>query len=141
MIITFSKNPFIKFRVWFYNNIIYSFKNYYYKHKKTHYQCCVCGEIVAPYFEESEEEQYNVLTDDYGWHRLDNGKYNRWICHHCADHGYAWSNDTSELPDREYKWEEWEEIVKKNNERILNKIKEKDLDYYNYWFNYEDLED
>lgn len=141
MIITFSKNPFIKFRVWFYNNIIYSFKNYYYKHKKTHYQCCVCGEIVAPYFEDSKEEQYSVLTDDYGWHKLDNGKYNRWICHHCADHGYAWSGDTNELSDREYKWEEWEEIVKENNERILNKIKEKDLDYYNYWFNYEDLED
>ena len=138
MIITFSKNPFIKFRVWFYNNIIYSFKNYYYKHKKTHYQCCVCGEIIAPYFKDPEEEQYSVLTDDYGWHKLDNGKYNRWICHHCADHGFAWSDDPAEFPNREYKWEEWEEIVKESNERILNKIKEKDLDYYNYWFNYED---
>lgn len=131
MIITFSKNLFTKFRVWLQNNIIYSFKNYYYKHKKAHYQCCVCGKIVAPYF---EEEQYNVLTDDYGWHKLDN----RWICHHCADHGYARSNDTNEFPNREYKWEEWEEIIEKDNERILNKIKEKDPDYYNYWFNYED---
>lgn len=138
MIITFSKNPFTKLQVWFQNNIIYSFKNNYYKHKKAHYQCCVCGEIVAPYF---EEEQYNVLTDDYGWHKLDNGKYNRWICHHCADHGYACSNDTNELPNREYKWEEWEEIVKKDNERILNKIKEKDPKYYHYWFEYGDLED
>jgi hypothetical protein len=84
---------------------------------------------VAPYFEESEEEQYNVLTDDYGWHRLDNGKYNRWICHHCADHGYAWSNDTNELPDREYKWEEWEEIVKSISPDFLDTFSGNSLDF------------
>lgn len=132
MIITFSRNPFVNFKVWFYNNIVYAVKNYYYKRKKTHYQCCVCGKIVAPYFKENEE--YCVMTDDYGWHKLDNGKWNRWICHCCADHGFAWSDDTTELPNREYKWEEWEKIVKENNKKVLNLIKEKDFEYYHYWF-------
>lgn len=143
MIITFSKNPFTKFRVWLQNNIIYSFKNYYYKHKKAHYQCCVCGKIVAPYFEDSEEEQYNVLTDDYGWHKLDNGKYNRWICHHCADHGFSSSDaegEPYEVP-REYTWDEWQNIIEDNNKKVLNAIKEKDPKYYHYWFEYGNLED
>ena len=143
MIITFSKNPFVKFSVWFQNNIAYMIKNYYYKHKKTHYQCCVCGMIIAPYFETSKEKQYNVLTDDYGWHKLDNGKYNRWICHHCADHGFSPSNaegEPHEVP-REYTWDEWKNIIENNNKKILNIIKEKDPEYYHYWFEYGDLED
>lgn len=142
MIITFSKNPLVKFRVWFENNIIYAIKNHYYKHKKAHYQCCVCGMIVAPYFETSEK-QWSVLTDDYGWHKLDNGKYNRWICHHCADHGFSPSDaegNPHEVP-REYTWDEWKNIVEDNNEKVLNIIKEKDPEYYHYWFEYGYLED
>lgn len=143
MIITLSRNPLIKFEVWIRNNIIYKIKNYHYKHKKAHYQCCVCGMVIAPYFEASEE-QYNVLTDDYGWHKLDNGKYNRWICHHCADHGFSPSDakgDPHEVP-REYTWDEWKNIVEYNNEKIFAIIKEKDPEYYYYyWFEYGDLED
>ena len=135
---TFSRNPFVRFSVWFDNNIAHAVKNYYYKNKKAHYTCCVCGEIIAPYFESTEEDQYNVLTDDYGWHKLDNGKYNRWICHHCADHGYAMSTDERELFEREYKWDEWQDIVEDGNKKVLAVIKEKDPEYYEYWF--DDLE-
>ena len=139
MIITFSRNPFVKFKVWFYNNIVYAVKNYYYKHKKSHYQCCVCGTIIAPYFDPYMDNC--VPTDDFGWHKLDNGEYNRWICHHCADHGFAWSDDPAEFPNREYKWEEWEKIAKKNKETVMDFIKEKDFEYYHYWFEDGDLED
>ena len=139
MIITFSKNPLVKFEVWIRNNIIYKIKNHYYKHKKAHYQCCVCGMIIAPYFE-ILEEQHSVLTDDYGWHKLDNSKYNRWICHHCADHGFS-SSDTKGKPHEALTWDEWKNIVKYHNEKILDIIKEKDHEYYRYWFEYEDLEE
>ena len=139
MIITFSRNPLVKFEVWVKNNIIYKIKNYYYKHKKAHYRCCVCGMIIAPYFE-ILEEQHSVLTDDYGWHKLDNGKYNRWICHHCADHGFS-SSDAKGDPHEKPTWDEWKNIVEYHNEKIFDIIKEKDPEYYHYWFEYGDLED
>ena len=142
MIITFSRNPLVRFKVWVENNIIYAIKNHYYKHKKAHYQCCVCGMIVAPYFE-APENQYNVLTDDYGWHKLDNGKYNRWICHHCADHGFSSSDAKEDTPEqsREFTWDEWKKIVENNNTKMFDIIKEKDPEYDHYWFEYGDLEE
>lgn len=136
MKITFSRNPLVRFSVWFDNNITHVIKDYYYKNKKDHYQCCVCGKIIAPYFESSEEERYNVLTDDYGWHKLDNGKYNRWICHHCADHGFSPSDaegEPYEVP-REYTWDEWQDIIAPENKKVMDAIKEKDPEYYDYWF-------
>ena len=136
MIITFSRNPFIRFYCWLENRIITPIKRNDAVHKKTHYECCVCGIIKSPYFEDCS---YTIDTD-YGWHKLDNGKYNRWVCHHCADHGFSDSHTELSPGKREYTWDEWQEIVKKHNRYMLKIIKKKDLEYYEYWFNggYED---
>ena len=134
MTFTFSKNLFIRSYCWFVNRIAYPIKNHYYRNKKTHYECCVCGNIEAPYF---KDDPYcrGPITDDYGWHKLDNGKYNRWICHRCADHWFEDSDTTIPRNKRESTWDEWQEEVKEHNEKILSLIKAKDPEYYEYWFN------
>ena len=112
---------------WFHNNIIEPLSRFYDKHKKTHYECCVCGNMEAPYF---DSDKYCSMKWDYGWHKLQGS--NRWICHHCADHGFALNTD-QEIPpwERDFTWDEWQRnVVKPNREYTENLIKEKDPEYY-----------
>lgn len=118
-----------KFLDWFENSIAEPVSRSYYHKKKSHYQCAICGLIKAPYF---TEEKYTSLTKDMGWHKLDSGKWHRWVCHHCADHGFERS-DEAEYP-WEFTWDDWQEYVEENNEKTLAIIKEKDSEYYEYWF-------
>lgn len=129
MRITFSNNPIDKLSCWFENEVIEPISRYYYSKKKSHYQCAICGRIEAPYF---TGEKYASITKDMGWHKLDNGKWHRWVCHHCADHGFERSDE--EFPWT-FTWDEWQEFVKEDNNKILTTIKEKDPEYYEYWFN------
>ena len=70
---------------------------------------------------------------DYGWHKLDGGK--RWICHHCADHGYA------PVSLYESTFEDWYELnVKLRRRRVRDLIKAKDPEYYNECYFYDDPE-
>lgn len=109
------------------NNIIEPLSRCHDRKKKTHYECCVCGMIEAPYF--YDECKYSSMRWDYGWHKLDGGK--RWICHHCADHGYA------PLSAFESTFEEWyKTIAEPQRQRAKALIKEKDPKYYYgcYWY-------
>lgn len=120
MILTFSDNPLDKLSCWFENEILTPISRFYYTHKKKHYQCCVCGHMVSPYFDDS----YKCSPIyDAGWHKF-GGTWPRYICHHCADHGYS-----------ETSWDEWQEHVQEWNNKLKKTIKEKDREYYNYWFN------
>ena len=129
MRISFSNNPIIKFECWFENSIVEPISRYYYSKKKTHYRCTVCGRIEAPYF---TGEKYASLTKDMGWHKFNEGKWSRWVCHHCADHGFV---SASESRNGNYTWDEWQEFVNEDNTEVLTAIKEKDPEYYEYWFN------
>lgn len=135
MTFTFSNNPIDKLSCWFENSIAEPLSRYYYKHKKGYYQCVVCGRIKAPYF---TDDKYCSMTKDFGWHKLDNGKWSRWVCHHCADHSFSPSFENGKPIDwehpREWTWDEWQELVNKNNVEVLAIIKEKDSEYYEYWF-------
>ena len=126
--ITFSNNPIDKLLCWFENEVIEPISRYYYSKKKSHYQCAICGRIEAPYF---TGEKYASITKDMGWHKLDNGKWHRWVCHHCADHGFERPNE-KDLPWT-FTWDEWQDFVEEDNNKLL--IKEKDPEYYEYWFN------
>lgn len=128
MIFTFSNNSIIKFECWFENSIVQPLSRYYYSKKKSHYQCTVCGRIEAPYF---TGEKYASLTKDMGWHKFNEGKWSRWVCHHCADHGFI---SASESCNGGYTWDEWQTFVSEDNSKVLATIKEKDPEYYNYWF-------
>ena len=89
----------------------------------------MCGRIEAPYF---TGEKYTSLTKDMGWHKFNKGKWSRWVCHHCADHGFV---SASESRNGNYTWDEWQEFVNEDNTEVLTAIKEKDPEYYEYWFN------
>lgn len=128
--ITFSNNPIDKLLYWFENEVIDPISRYYYSKKKSHYQCAICGRIEAPYF---TGEKYASITKDMGWHKLDNGKWHRWVCHHCADHGFERPNE-KDLPWT-FTWDEWQDFVEEDNNKLLTTIKEKDPEYYEYWFN------
>ena len=136
---TFSRNPIDRLSCWITNNIEEPISRYYFKKKKSHYRCCVCGQIVAPYFETHYHtaNTYCSLSHDYGWHKL-KGRYGGWVCHHCADHGFSPSSENGKPFDwehpRECTWDEWQEYVKENNKQVLQAIKEKDLEYYKWWF-------
>ena len=121
MRLTFSNNPIDRFSCWFENEVLSPIARYYYTHKKAHYRCCVCGYIIAPYFDDKCKWS---PTYDMGWHKFKGWKYSRWICHTCADHGFSPSSE----------WDRWQDIVKENNEKLLNIIKNKDTEYYNYWW-------
>ena len=104
------------------NKIIEPLSRRHDRKKKTHYECCVCGMLEAPYF--YDECKYSSMKHDYGWHRLDGGK--RWICHHCADHGYfpytVWGRS----------FEDWyKNYVLPQRTRVGELIKAKDMEYYN----------
>lgn len=128
MIFTCSNSPIVKFEYWFENSIVQPLSRYYYSKKKSHYQCTVCGRIEAPYF---TGEKYASLTKDMGWHKFNEGKWSRWVCHHCADHGFV---SASESRNGGYTWDEWQIFVSEDNSKVLATIKEKDPEYYNYWF-------
>ena len=136
MRLTFSANPLDRFSCWFENSVVEPLSRYYYSKKKAHYQCTVCGYIEAPYF---TGEKYASMTKDFGWHKFNEGKWSRWVCHHCADHGFSPSSENGKPIDwehpREYTWDEWQTFVDENNHKILAAIKEKDPEYYDYWFN------
>ena len=114
----------------FHNNIVEPLARWNDSRKKTHYECCVCGMLEAPYF----DDLYQLsMKWDYGWHKLDGGK--RWICHHCADHGYAphsvWENS----------FEDWyKNTVMPSRVRIRELIKTKDPEYYDNHYFYDDEE-
>lgn len=91
-----------KFCWWFHDHIIYPLKQYYYKHRKTHYVCGACGLIAAPYFEYQHVNR--ALDEDYGWKRL---PHNKWLCHQCAYH--------VSLPG-------WAATVKEQNDKTLSLI-------------------
>jgi hypothetical protein len=94
--------------------------------------------LEAPYF---YDEFMGSMRYDYGWHKLDGGK--RWICHHCADHGFAPSSDKDipiESGTRDYTWDEWQNIVTKKRIRVRELIKAKDPEYYNECYFYDDEE-
>lgn len=114
-------------------DICYPIRCHMARKKKTHYQCKVCGLIEAPYFQ--EEYGCGSITDDYGWNRIGKKKHNLWICHHCCGHGFSDSNTKVPREKRDPTWDEWQEFVKMNNEKILSLIQKKDPDYYEYWFN------
>ena len=120
---------------WKIESTIYKIKEYiirqYYIHKKSHYECCVCKDLEAPYFDDIHKYS---LTCDMGWHKL-KGKPKRWICHHCAEHGFSSEKDKNKFP-RENTWDEWQQIVvQPNKKRLLALIKEKDPVYYANNFN------
>ena len=111
------------------NNIVEPLSRRHNSRKKTHYECCVCGMIEAPYF--YEDTKYTSMRWDYGWHKLDGGK--RWICHHCADHGYA------PLSAVESTFEEWyKTIAEPHRQKVKSLIKEKDPKYYEQCYFYDD---
>ena len=121
--------------IWKIKSPFYRMKEYiarqYYIHKKTHYECCVCKHLVAPYFDNAYKFS---LTYGMGWHKL-KGKPKRWICHHCADHGFSLEKNKDKFP-RENTWDEWQQIVvQPNKTRLLKLIKEKDPVYYAENFN------
>ena len=135
---SFSNNPLDRLSCWFHNNIVEPTNRLYYKNKKAHYKCSVCGQIIAPYFYDPDyclDNNATSVVHDYGWHKFKDS--NRWVCHHCADHGFApCSYNGTELSiGRDRTWDEWQEYIKENNEKVLNAIKEKDPEYYNDWFN------
>lgn len=125
---TFSSNPIMRFECWFENSIVEPLSRYYYSKKKSHYRCTICGLIEAPYF---TGEKYASITHDMGWHKFNEGKWSRWVCHHCADHGFI---STSESRNGGYTWDEWQKFVNEDNTKVLAAIKEKDPEYYEYWF-------
>lgn len=131
MIVTFSNNPIDRLEIWLENNILTPISRYYYSHKKAHYRCCVCGRIIAPYFETGK---YVSVIKDYGW--VKGKRYcTYWLCHHCADHGFVSIAEANKNLDwRGFTWDEWQDVVQKENKEVLDLIKQKDPKYYNDWF-------
>ena len=110
------------------NNIVEPLSRWKDSRRKTHYECCVCGKLEAPYFDDIFK---GSMRWDYGWYKLDRGR--RWICHHCVDHGYA------PLSIGEPTFEEWQkEVVTPTRNRIRELIKTKDIAYYNTHYFYEE---
>lgn len=107
---------------WFHNNIREPLSRRRNKCKKAHYECCVCGLIVAPYFDD-KCGKYSSMRWDYGWHKLDGGK--RWICHRCADHGFA---PRSSFESTFCEW--YKDVVEPSRQEVKALIKEKDPKYY-----------
>lgn len=123
----FSRNPIGRLSCWIHNEVIEPFSRWYFFNTKAHYECTVCGRIEAPYF---VEEPYASLPYDYGWHQLKNSK--RWICHHCADHDFIPTKEWDGIHG--WTWDAWQEYIHDHNKVILDIIKEKDPEYYHYWF-------
>ena len=115
MQLTFSNNPFDKLSCWFENEVLDPISRHYYSKKKAHYTCAICGLIESPYF---TEDKYASMTRDFGWHKLDNGFVSISEDHSCG-----------------LTWDEWKKLIKGSNEKLLDIIKEKDPEYYDYWFN------
>ena len=127
----FIKKIFWRLECDIHNKIVEPLSRRHDRKKKTHYECCVCGMLEAPYF--YDECKYSSMRWDYGWHKIDGGE--RWVCHQCADHGYA------PISVYEPTFEEWQEqFVKPNRQRIRELIKAKDSEYYNECYFYDDPE-
>lgn len=107
------------FLKWLPYRISNAFSNYYVKHKKTHYECSICGQIEAPYFQDKVFLRESI-TGGYGWWKAKNGRSTRWVCHSCMEHGFSVPIDG--------------EFVVRENEKMLAQIKEKDPEYYEKWF-------
>lgn len=122
---------FDRLRCWFYNLVIESPSRRHDRKKKTHYECCVCGMLEAPYFYDGSK--YTSMVYDYGWRKLKNDY--RWICHHCHCHGFA------PLCKYECTFEEWQEqIVKPQRQTVKELIKTKDPKYYYKCCFYDDIQ-
>ena len=123
---------------WLHNDVVEPLSRYHDKHKKTHYECCVCGILEAPHF---DGHPYGSMRYDYGWHKFADSK--RWICHNCADHNFAPSSEKDipiESGTRDYTWDEWQDYVIKYRTHIREMIKAKDPEYYNKCYFYDDEE-
>lgn len=113
------------------------------KYKKTHYVCSVCGRIEAPYFENDEYYRASIIYE-YGWWKAKSDtKTSLWICHHCMEHGFSPSSYNG-LPldyehPREFTWDEWQDMIKTRNEKVMNNIKTKDPEYYMRHFHEEEV--
>lgn len=127
MQITFSNNPIDRVLDWFNNSVVTPVSRFYYSKKKAHYKCAICDIIEAPYF---TGFKFASLTHDLGWHKLDSGKWHRWVCHHCVDHGFKRSGAECSWG---FTWDSWQDYVQEENEKTLAIIKEKDPEYYEYW--------
>lgn len=126
----FIKNIFWKISCDIHNKIVEPLARWHDSYKKTHYECCVCGKLEAPYFDDLFK---GSMRWDYGWHKLDGGK--RWICHHCADHGYSPCTSYGDT------FEDWyENFVIPNRDRVRKLIKAKDSQYYDNHYFYDDEE-
>lgn len=93
------------------------------KQTKTHYECCVCGDILVPYF------MNDPTPTECGWKKID-GRY--WLCHQCFYHSYAREKDRDK--SWEYTWEQWQGTVEENRKLAFAAIKKKDESYYYEWF-------
>lgn len=90
---------------------------------KTHYECCVCGDMLAPYF------LGELTPTECGWKRIDR---RHWLCHQCFYHYYAREKDREK--SLEPTWEQWQEEVEVIRKETLAAIKEKDREYYEKHF-------
>lgn len=95
------------------------------KYKKEYYVCEVCGKVEAPYFDSNPHS----INYGYRWYKFKGS--DRWVCHHCADHEFALESEEG-IPeeDRDFTWEEWQKVVKEENIKLLDLIKEKDPEFY-----------
>ena len=98
-----------------------------FNNKKKIYECCACG--ILQYASLYEIEDY------YGWHIIKGHtlygirfkKYDRWICHHCAEHGYITTQQKEEHPEWHFTYDEWMEYVEENNKKLLNQLKQEGI--------------
>lgn len=107
--------------------ISWALATFYAKHKKTHYECSICGMIEAPYFGDNKYLRSSI-THGYGWWKTKSSYgRSRWICHHCMEHSSTMT------------WDELQEFVQRCNKRTLENIKIKDPEYYRKWFDEEEV--
>jgi hypothetical protein len=132
LIMNFIQKIFWRLGCDIHNNIVEPISRRHDRKKKTHYECCVCGTLEAPYF--YDECEYSSMRWDYGWHKIDGGK--RWVCHHCSDHGY------SPITAFECSFEDWHNnYVVPQRAHVKALIKTKDPEYYDECYFYDEEND
>lgn len=79
MIITFSKNPIIRFLVWC-DNTYEKITHWYWNKSPHHVRCGICGEVIT------SEEPDSPSPEERGWKCTRDGY--TWICHRCECHRF-----------------------------------------------------
>ena len=109
------------------NNIIDPLSVWKARRSKRIYECRICGELFAPKYEDCPE--LSLIT--YRWAKihlpLSCHKHDKYICHHCFDHGFRRTDEPLYYGST---WDEWQDVVDKRNKKLLTAIKEKDPEYY-----------